>query len=90
MDSKQSSRPASLLAIVMGAKRKKPMAEDEGGEGGDGEAAAAGEFFAAAGIKPKDHAAAVDALKDFVRICLAKSKAGKYGNPGMSEKKTAY
>ncbi len=64
---------------------KKEMAKDDPDgdmdtvpEGGEGEAAAAGELWDALGIKPKDPGAAQAALSDFIRICSGK----KYSDSG--------
>lgn len=62
-------KPLAVIAIGV-----KPKGGDE--DGGDGEEMATRDFMAA--LKEGDVKAASSALKDFVRICLAKAKAGAY------------
>jgi hypothetical protein len=74
----------ALVVIAMSGKGK-PMGEKpEGGKDtyARAEQEAFGEFASAMGIEPKNPMAATAALRNFVKACIARSKAGEYDEGG--------
>jgi hypothetical protein len=83
----------SLLVVAIGGGKKPSSAPLEKKADGYAQAEedAMGELTSSLGIEPKNMRAATAALRNFVKICIARSKAGEYEesekeNPGRREK----
>lgn len=72
-----------LVALLVAERGKKGDDKEEESAAADdapdpGEEAAMTELATALGTKPKDLPGAVSALRDFVRMCIAKDRRGSY------------
>jgi len=76
---KSERKPLGALIVAQASPEK---------SSGDAEADAFDELCSAMGVTPDDHDAARMALTDFVRACIAKSKAGGYKSKAKDDEES--